>query len=110
MAQAEARVTLLNKMGMHARPSTQIVQTASRFAADVQIAKDGLVVDAKSVLELLMLAADCGSELTISGDGEDAAAAVGALVELVNGRFGEVDVDGDLPVGETVAAKPPRAG
>lgn len=93
MAKAEARVTLTNKMGLHARPSTQIATTAGRFAASVQIAKDGLVIDAKSVLELLMLAAECGSELHISAEGDDAAAAVDALVHIIENRFGEIDVD-----------------
>ncbi|HYE08441.1 MAG TPA: HPr family phosphocarrier protein [Planctomycetota bacterium] len=94
MPQAEARVTLVNKMGLHARPSTQIATTAGRFASDIQIAKDGLVVDAKSVLELLMLAAEAGSELVISANGDDAEGAVKALVQLVLDRFGELDVDG----------------
>jgi len=93
MAQAEARVVLTNKMGLHARPSTQIATTSGRFASDIQIAKDGLVIDAKSVLELLMLAAECGSELVITAVGDDANEAVKALVALVEGRFGEIDVD-----------------
>jgi phosphocarrier protein HPr len=93
MPQAEARVILTNKMGLHARPSTQIATTAGRFAADVQIAKDGLTVDAKSVLELLMLAAECGSELVITANGDDADGAVKALADLVAGKFGELDVD-----------------
>jgi phosphocarrier protein HPr len=93
MTQAEARVVLTNKMGLHARPSTQIATTAGRYAAEVQIAKDGLVVDAKSVLELLMLAAECGSELVITANGDDAQAVVQALVGLVQDRFGELDVD-----------------
>ncbi|MBA3684124.1 MAG: HPr family phosphocarrier protein [Planctomycetes bacterium] len=93
MAQAESRVVLTNKMGLHARPSTQIATTAGRFAASVTIAKDGLVVDAKSVLELLMLAAECGSELVVTADGDDADAAVKALATLIEGRFGEIDVD-----------------
>ncbi len=93
MAQAEVTVVLTNKMGLHARPSTQIATTASRFAADVQITKDDMVVDAKSVLELLMLAAECGSQLKITASGSDAPAAVKALSELVESRFGELDVD-----------------
>ncbi len=93
MAQAEATVVLANRMGLHARPSTQIATTASRFAADVQIVKDGMAVDAKSVLELLMLAAECGSTLTITAEGDDAKSAVQAIVALVEGRFGELDVD-----------------
>ncbi len=94
MGQAEAKVRLINKMGLHARPSTQIATTAGRFGSEIQIAKDGLVVDAKSVLELLMLAAEAGSELVITASGDDAEAAVKALVGLVHDRFGELDVDG----------------
>ncbi len=93
MAQADIQVVLTNKMGLHARPSTQVATTASRFAADITIAKDGMSVDAKSVLELLMLAAECGSQLSISAEGPDAKEAVNALAELVRGRFGELDVD-----------------
>ena len=93
MPTAEAKVVLTNKMGLHARPSTQIATTASRFASDIQIAKDDMVVDAKSVLELLMLAAECGSQLTITASGDDAKQAVHVLIELVEGRFGELDVD-----------------
>ena len=94
MAKAERTVELTNKMGLHARPSTQIATTASRYAAEVQIGKDDTVVDAKSVLDLLMLAAECGSRLTISAQGPDAAEAVESIVNLVEGRFGELDVDG----------------
>lgn len=93
MPTVEARVVLSNKMGLHARPSTQIATTASRFSSDIHITKDGMVVDAKSVLELLMLAAECDSELIIAAEGDDAKDAVHALVELVKGRFGELDVD-----------------
>ncbi|MBA3936995.1 MAG: HPr family phosphocarrier protein [Planctomycetes bacterium] len=93
MATAEATVVLSNKMGMHARPSTQIATTASRYVAEITIAKDDMVVNAKSVLELLMLAAECGSQLIISADGPDAKQATEALAKLVEGRFGELDVD-----------------
>ncbi len=93
MPQAEKTVVLTNRMGLHARPSTQIATTASRFSADVTITKDDMTVDAKSVLELLMLAAECGSELTVQGDGDDAQAAVAAISSLVESRFGELDVD-----------------
>ncbi len=93
MPMVETKVTLSNKMGLHARPSTQIATTASRYSADIHIAKDDMVVDAKSVLELLMLAAECGSELLITADGDDAKDAAQAIKELVNGRFGELDVD-----------------
>ncbi len=93
MADAEARVVLTNKMGLHARPSTQIASSAGAFESEVTLAKDGMAVDAKSVLELLMLAAECGSELVISATGSDAEAAVAAISKLVLDRFGELDVD-----------------
>ena len=93
MAHAVESVVITNKMGLHARPSTQIATTASRFVADIHITKDGMAVDAKSVLELLMLAAECGSELTVEADGSDAKEAVKAIVALVRDRFGELDVD-----------------
>jgi len=93
MPRAEQTVVLTNRMGLHARPSTQIATACSRFRSDVSIAKDDMTVDAKSVLELLMLAAECGSELTISAEGDDAAVAVKAVATLVESRFGELDVD-----------------
>ena len=94
MSQVVRQVTVANKMGIHARPSTQIATLAGDFTAAITIAKEELSVDAKSVLELLMLAAECGSELIISADGDDAQAAVDAIVELVEARFEELDVDG----------------
>lgn len=93
MTTAESKVVIKNKMGLHARPSTQIATTASRFQADIRIVKDGQEVDAKSVLELLMLAAECGSELVITADGDDAKDATAAIAKLVESRFGELDVD-----------------
>ena len=94
MPDVESRVVLTNKMGLHARPSTQIATAAGKFASSVHISKDGLAVDAKSVLELLMLAAECGTELVVTASGDDAQAAVDQVVSLIEGRFGELDVDG----------------
>lgn len=93
MPTVEAKVVLTNKMGLHARPSTQIATAASRFLCDIRITKDDVAADAKSVLELLMLAAECGSELVITSEGEDAAQATAALAAIIHGRFGELDVD-----------------
>lgn len=93
MAAAEQRVVLTNRMGLHARPSTAIATTATRFHSDITITKDDMTVDAKSVLELLMLAAECGSELLVRAEGKDAANAVQAVADLVQTRFGELDVD-----------------
>ena len=94
MAHAEKTVVLTNRMGLHARPSTQIATAAARFTAELTITKDDMTIDAKSVLELLMLAAECGSELTIRGVGDDAQKAVQAIAGLIETRFGELDVDG----------------
>ncbi len=93
MPRIEETVRLTNKMGLHARPSNQIAETASRFGAAVQLGKDGMSVDAKSVIELLILAAECGSELVVSADGDDAEEAVAAIREVIDSRFGELDVD-----------------
>jgi phosphocarrier protein len=93
MSEAERRVVLTNRMGLHARPSTAIATAASRFASDVSITKDDMTVDAKSVLELLMLAAECGSELIVRAQGDDADQAVKAVTSLVESKFGELDVD-----------------
>ena len=93
MSEVERRVVLTNRMGLHARPSTAIATAASRFQSDVSITKDDMTVDAKSVLELLMLAAECGSELIVRADGGDADKAVQAVVGLVESKFGELDVD-----------------
>jgi phosphocarrier protein len=80
-------------MGLHARPSTQIVQTLSEYDAKVTVSRDGLQVDAHSVLDLLMLAAECGATLQIEGEGPQAEEAIQAVQALVEGRFGELDVD-----------------
>ena len=93
MPHADKTVVLTNRMGLHARPSTQIATAACRFNADVTITKDDMTVDAKSVLELLMLAAECGSELRVQADGDDAPAAVQSIAGLIEKRFGELDVD-----------------
>jgi phosphocarrier protein HPr len=78
-----------NKFGLHARPSASFVQTASRFRSEIKVEKDGLVADGKSILDLMMLAAAQGNQITLKVDGEDAQAALDALGDLIEGRFGE---------------------
>ncbi|HYB51935.1 MAG TPA: HPr family phosphocarrier protein [Burkholderiaceae bacterium] len=81
--------TIRNTLGLHARPSAQITQTASRFKSEVFIAKNGRRVNAKSIMGVMMLAAGCGSVVTVEtagADEEQAMAAVGALIES---GFGE---------------------
>lgn len=78
-----------NKLGLHARPSAQLTQVASKFAADVHIAKNGRRVNAKSIMGVMMLAAGQGSIVTVDADGPDAEAAVDAIGALIASRFGE---------------------
>lgn len=85
----EATVEIVNRAGMHARPAAEFVKLAARFASAVKVEKDGLEVDGKSIMGVLMLAAECGSHLTIRADGEDAGAALQALSDLVGRGFEE---------------------
>jgi len=82
-------VRIRNRLGLHARAAVKFVNLANRFAADVRIEKDGSDVDGKSILGLLTLAATQGSEITLRLNGDDEAAALRAIVELIDGRFGE---------------------
>ena len=86
---AERRVTVVNAHGIHARPAAEIVKLAARFTSNILLEKDGLEVNGKSIMGVMMLAAECGSEVIIRADGDDADAAVDALAELIAGKFGE---------------------
>ena len=79
----------MNRAGMHARPAADFVKLAGRFAANVTIQKDGLEVNGKSIMGVLMLAAEQGSTLKLTASGEDAEAAVEALADLVKRGFEE---------------------
>ena len=83
------RVTIRNKLGLHARPAMSFVDTANGFKCDIRVTKDGQAVDGKSIMQLMMLAATAGSELLIEAQGPDAEQAVDALVKLVDGKFDE---------------------
>ena len=87
----ENTVTILNRLGLHARPASRFAQLASEFDAEVWLEKDGVAVNGKSILEVLILACPQGSVLTIKADGPDADIAVSALKTLVVLRFGELD-------------------
>lgn len=82
-------IKIKNRLGLHARAAVKFVNLANRFAADVRVEKDGSDVDGKSILGILTLAATQGSEITLRLDGEDESAALKAIVELIDGRFGE---------------------
>ncbi|HEY0155635.1 MAG TPA: HPr family phosphocarrier protein [Longimicrobium sp.] len=82
-------VTIVNRYGLHARPAAEFVKLANRFGAEVWIRKDDVEVSGKSIMGVMMLAAECGSVVHIRARGDDAEAAVAALAGLVYDRFGE---------------------
>ena len=87
MTSREATIT--NPLGLHARPAAQFVKLASQFNADIEVVKDSMAVNGKSIMGVMMLAAECGSTITVRAEGADADAAVDALARLVADGFGE---------------------
>jgi phosphocarrier protein len=85
----ERAVQVMNANGIHARPAAEIVKTAGRFKAHITIARDDLEVNAKSIMGVMMLAAECGATVNLKADGEDADGALDALAQLIASRFGE---------------------
>ena len=82
-------VTVTNPLGLHARAAARFVHLATRFSSQIRVARDAKVMDGKSIMGILLLAAARGSTLTISAEGDDEASAVEALTELVETGFGE---------------------
>jgi phosphocarrier protein len=89
MARLEQTFTIVNALGLHARPASQLVQAANRHRCEVHLVKDGTSVNAKSIMGVLTLAASRGSKLTVVCDGEDAEAAMAAFGKLIEAGFGE---------------------
>ncbi len=87
----ERSITILNRLGLHARPASRFAQTASLFQSDIWLIKDGHRVDGKSILEVLTISCPSGTTLTLMAEGPDAKEAVEALSELVAQRFGGMD-------------------
>jgi phosphocarrier protein HPr len=82
-------ITILNRLGLHARPAALVVSEASRFGAEIHLNKDGLEVNAKSIMGVMMLAAEMGSQILITAHGEDEEAAIKALEALFVSKFDE---------------------
>ncbi|MGD8557613.1 MAG: HPr family phosphocarrier protein [Chromatiales bacterium] len=82
-------ITIINKLGLHARAASKFVTVANRYNAEIHVRKDSQRVNAKSIMGVMMLAASQGTGIRIEAEGEDAEAAIDALEELVNNRFGE---------------------
>jgi phosphocarrier protein len=85
----ERSVQIVNKLGIHARPAAEIVKTAAKFRSSITIIRDDLEVNGKSIMGVMMLAAECGSSILIRIDGEDEQAALAALEALIADGFGE---------------------
>ena len=82
-------VTIINKLGLHARAAAKFVALAGRYQAEVQVHREGKTVNGKSIMGMMMLAAGRGTTITLEATGEDAEAALDALEGLVNDRFEE---------------------
>jgi phosphocarrier protein HPr len=89
MPQLNTEVVILNKLGLHARPAALLVQATSVFKSEIYLKKNEMEVNAKSILGVMMLAAECGTTLAVSVAGEDAEQAAKTVVELFENKFGE---------------------
>lgn len=89
MAVIERKVTIVNELGLHARPAAAFVKIASAFKAQISVAREDMVVNGKSIMGVMTLAAEPGSELVIRAEGDDAQAATDALATLVAKGFHE---------------------
>ena len=85
----ERTIRIVNETGIHARPAAEIVKLTAKFRSDITLSRDGMDVNAKSIMGVMMLAAECGSEIVARASGEDAEAALSALADLIAGKFGE---------------------
>lgn len=85
----EREVQIVNKLGLHARPAAEIVKTAAKFQSHITLTRDDLEVNGKSIMGVMMLAAEFGSTITLRADGPDEAQAIEALAALVASKFRE---------------------
>ena len=85
----ERTVQIVNRNGLHARPAAEIVKLAAKYQSEITIVKDDLDVNGKSIMGVMMLAAEHGSTIVLRADGPDAEAALDALATLVSNKFGE---------------------
>ena len=83
------QITIINKLGLHARAAAKLVSTASAFSSRIRLGRDGNMVDGKSIMSVMMLAASQGTELTLEIDGSDETAALQGITDLINRRFDE---------------------
>ena len=86
---AERSVQIVNKLGIHARPAAEIVKCASKFKSNITIVRDDLEVNGKSIMGVMMLAAEFGSSILVRAEGEDDVGAIDALAAVIADGFGE---------------------
>jgi phosphocarrier protein HPr len=82
-------ITIINKLGLHARAAARFVSLASSFESNIRVTKDGKTVNGKSIMGVMMLAASQNSTITITTEGDDESTAMKSIVDLINKRFGE---------------------
>ena len=87
----EKRITVINPLGLHARPAAKVVDCAARFTSDIRIGYQSQEIDAKSIMSVLMLAAPCGAELIVTVRGDDESDAMMALEALFTSGFDELE-------------------
>jgi|TARA_B110000977_G_C10861531_1_gene409975 phosphocarrier protein len=85
----KTRITIINKLGLHARAASKFVTTATSFGCNIKAGKDGNMVDGKSIMSVMMLAASRGTDLDLEFDGNDEQQAMDAVTSLINNRFDE---------------------
>lgn len=85
----EMKTTIVNEMGLHARPAALLVKLASKYQSDIWLVSGSAEVNGKSIMGVLTLAAECGSEIMVKADGSDAEEAVRSIVGLIESGFGE---------------------
>lgn len=87
----ETKITIINLLGLHARASAKFVSTAARFQSNFNVTKDSKTINGKSIMGVMMLAANKDSEILLQADGPDEKELLNAMVELINNRFGEAE-------------------
>ncbi len=85
----EKIVQVNNRLGLHARASAELVKVATGYESDIQLSLEDQTVDGKNIMGIMMLAATCGSQITITAEGKDADLALSAIVTIFSNRFGE---------------------
>jgi phosphocarrier protein HPr len=83
------KITIINKLGLHARAAAKLVKTAAAFSSQIQIGNEQRMVDAKSIMSVMMLAASKGTTVQLEADGSDEILAMDAIEKIINDKFGE---------------------